>query len=147
MKLLPVLLCACAWAQSPDVVIYGGTAGGAMMAISAARQGLKVTLLEPGKHIGGMVTGGLSHTDVGKREVIGGYALEFYWRAGHHYGLPQYLQDVAWYVEPKGAEAVFRQMLQQARVTVLLDRRLREKTGVRKEGPRIAAIAMENGEE
>src|SRR6266404_5692388 len=66
MKLLPILLCASAWAQNPDVVVYGGTAGGAITAISAARQGLKVTLLEPGKHIGGMVTGGLSRTDVGR---------------------------------------------------------------------------------
>src|ERR1700730_1979252 len=72
-------------AQSFDLVVYGGTAGGAITAVSGAREGLKVVLLEPGRHIGGMVSGGLSRTDVGKKEVIGGYALEFYWRAGKAY--------------------------------------------------------------
>src|SRR5438552_18777346 len=101
MKLsLPILLCTAACAQTPDLVVYGGTAGGAMTAISAARQGLKVTLLEPGKHIGGMVTGGLSRTDVGRREVIGGYALEFYWRTGNAYNMSQHLQDISWLPEP-----------------------------------------------
>src|SRR5258708_1971313 len=84
--------------QTFDLVVYGGTAGGVMTPVSGARMGLKVALLEPRGHIGGMVSGGLSHTDVGKREVIGGDALEFYWRAGNHYGLPQYLQNFAWYV-------------------------------------------------
>ena len=61
MKLTLVLLCAlAARAQNPDVVVYGGTAGGVMTAIAGARQGLRVALLEPGKHIGGMVSGGLS---------------------------------------------------------------------------------------
>ena len=68
-----------------------------------------------------MVSGGLSRTDVGRREVIGGYSLEFYWRAGTYYNLPQYLQDIAWYVEPKVAEAIFRQMLDEAGVTVLFE--------------------------
>ena len=41
----------------------------------AAREGLKVILIEPRTHIGGMATGGLSRTDFGKKEVIGGYAI------------------------------------------------------------------------
>ena len=65
-----------------DLVVYGGTGGGVIAAVSGARMGLKVALLEPRRHIGGMVSGGLSRTDVGRREVIGGYALEFYFRAG-----------------------------------------------------------------
>jgi hypothetical protein len=48
---------------------------------------LRVTLLEPGLHIGGMVSGGLSRTEAGTREVIGGYALEFYCRAGTAYNM------------------------------------------------------------
>ena len=98
-------------AQTYDLVVYGGTAGGAITAVSGARSGLKVALVEPRNHIGGMVSGGLSQTDVGQREVIGGYSLEFYARAGAYYNLPQYLQDIAWYVEPKVAETIFRQML------------------------------------
>src|SRR5262245_1083054 len=69
-------------AQPYDLVVYGATAGGVIASISAARMGLMVALIEPGRHVGGMVSGGLSHTDLGKREVIGGYSLEFYWRAG-----------------------------------------------------------------
>lgn len=130
-----------------DLVVYGGTAGGVVSAVRAARMGLTVALLEPRGHIGGMVSGGLSHTDVGKREVIGGDSLEFYWRSGNHYGLPQYLQNFAWYVEPKVAEAIFRDMLRQAGVTVILQRRLREKDGVRKQGTTLASITTENGEQ
>ena len=133
-------------AASYDVVVYGGTAGGVITAVSAARMGLKTALLEPGRHIGGMVASGLSHTDVGRREVIGGYSLEFYWRAGTFYGLPQYLQDIAWYVEPKVASSIFQTMLQEAGVTVLTGRRLREQQGVRMENGRVASLQTENGE-
>ncbi|MGZ3372852.1 MAG: FAD-dependent oxidoreductase, partial [Gemmatimonadaceae bacterium] len=62
-------------ARSFDVVIYGGTAGGVIAAVSAARLGLTVALLEPTNHIGGMVTGGLSATDHGEKIVTGGDAL------------------------------------------------------------------------
>src|SRR5215475_5536212 len=62
-------------AKKFDVVVYGGTAGGVMTAVSAAREGLTVAVVEPSKHLGGMVTGGLSRTDYGKKEVIGGMAL------------------------------------------------------------------------
>ncbi len=132
--------------QQYDLVVYGGTAAGAMTAVSGARQGLKTVLLEPRNHIGGMVSGGLSGTDVGRREVIGGLALEFYYRAGRHYDLARHLQELAWMPEPKVAEAIFREMLREAGVTLLERHRLREKTGVRMDGTRIAEIAMENGE-
>src|SRR5271157_3250114 len=116
-----------------DVVVYGGTAGGAMTAISAARMGLKVALLEPRKDIGGMASGGLSRTDVGRREVIGGYALEFYWRAANEYELRRYLQEIAWYMEPKVAEKIFLDMLRETGVAVFYDRRLRAMAGVQKD--------------
>ncbi len=128
-----------------DLVVYGGTAAGVMTAVSGARQGLKVALLEPGVHIGGMVSGGLSATDVGRREVIGGLALEFYFRAGRHYDLNRHLQALAWRHEPKVAEAVFHEMIREARVTLLLRQRLREKTGVVMEGARVAEIITEPG--
>ena len=91
-------------AEKYDLVVYGGTAGGAMTAIAAACEGLRVALLEPGDHIGGMLSGGLSRTDYGKKEVIGGYAREFYWRAGNYYGTRQYGQDEAWYHEQAWVE-------------------------------------------
>ena len=146
-RCLLFLLCAAALpAQTKyDLVVYGATAGGVMTAVSGARMGLSVALLEPGRHVGGMVSGGLSHTDVGRREVIGGAALEFYWRAGTYYGLPQYLQEFAWYVEPKVAERIFRDLLQEAGVTLLLEHRLRENNGVQHRDGTISSIETENG--
>jgi len=148
MRVLAILLLAAVSAsaqQSFDLIVYGGTAGGVMTAVAGARQGLKTALLNPGKHIGGMVSGGLSGTDVGRREVIGGLSLEFYVRAGGHYQLNRHLQEIAWMPEPKVAEAIMRQMLKDAGVTLLEEHRLREKTGVRKEGTRIVEINTENG--
>jgi hypothetical protein len=123
-----------------DVVVYGGTAGGVITAVAAAREGLKVALLEPGDHLGGMVSGGLGWTDHGRREVIGGYSLEFFERVGKKYGRP-----IEWRFEPHVAEEVFRELAKEAGVTVYDRHRLRESNGVSKRGARVTAIAMENG--
>ncbi|MBS1874846.1 MAG: FAD-dependent oxidoreductase [Acidobacteria bacterium] len=145
--LLTPLLCLSAFAdaQSFDLVVYGGTAGGVITAVRGAREGLSVALLEPGSHLGGMATGGLSRTDFGKKEVIGGDALEFYWRVGRKYEIGRYAQDVAWFYEPKIGEQVLREMLAEAKVRVLMRHRLREKTGVRKQGQRVVSITTEDG--
>ncbi|MGE5647427.1 MAG: FAD-dependent oxidoreductase [Acidobacteriota bacterium] len=148
--LVPFLLALCsalpAGAKKFDLVVYGGTAGGAITAVSAAREGLNVVVLEPGRHIGGMVTGGLSFTDFGNKAVIGGYSLEFFQRLGKYYGMPRFGNPVAWYFEPHVGEKILKEMLAEAKVTVLFGRRLREKDGVRKEGTRVVSITMENGE-
>src|SRR5688572_5069328 len=115
-----------------DLVVYGGTAGGVITAVAAAREGLTVALLEPGRHLGGMVSGGLGWTDYGRKEVIGGYSLEFFERVGAKYGRP-----IEWHFEPHVAEAVFNELVQEAKVRVFLEHRLREKSGVRKSGTRI----------
>src|SRR5260370_8888467 len=82
-SLLLLLACAAAaGAQTYDLAVYGGTPGGAITAVSGARMGLKTVLLEPRQHIGGMVSGGLSPTDVGRRERIGAYPLACDWPAG-----------------------------------------------------------------
>ena len=137
---LPAMAAAQSAPRAFDVVVYGGTAGGVVTAISAGREGARVALLEPRDHIGGMVTGGLGWTDYGKKDVIGGYALEYYQRAGHKYGVP-----IQWYLEPHVAEAVFRQWVVEAGVELFYRHRLVEKTGVRKEGTRVTTIHMENG--
>src|ERR1051326_1902915 len=93
-----------------------------------------------------MATGGLSRTDFGKKEVIGGYALEFYWRVGRKYEIPRFAQDVAWFYEPKIGEQVLHDMLDQAGVRVLMKHRLREKTGVEKTGTKLQLITTENGD-
>jgi hypothetical protein len=132
--------------HSFDVVVYGGTAGGVIAAVSAAREGLHTALLEPGRHLGGMVSGGLGWTDYGKKEVIGGYALEFYKRAGRHYQLERYGQDTSWLHEPHVAEDIFRQMLKDAKVEVFEQSRLKEKAGVRKNDTQIQSIVTEKGD-
>jgi hypothetical protein len=124
-----------------DLVVYGGTASGVMTAVAGAREGLTVALLEPGKHLGGMVTGGLSRTDFGKKEVIGAIALEFYQRAGKKYG-----RDIEWMPEPRVAETILNEMIAEAKtVTVFLNHRLKEKGGAKKQGTRLTEITMENG--
>ena len=58
--------------ESYDVVVYGGTSGGVIAAVQAARMGKRVVLIEPGKHLGGMTSGGLGATDIGNQAAIGG---------------------------------------------------------------------------
>jgi len=131
--------------QDFDVIVYGATPAGVMAAVSAGRQGLSVALLEPTAHLGGMSTGGLNRTDVGRREVVGGLPLEFYWRAGRYYDMDRHGQQVSWYPEPHVALLIMQQMLEASHVTVLLRHRLLEKRGVIRSGTRITEISMENG--
>ncbi len=89
-------------------MVYGGTASGVMTAYSAAREGLHVVLLEPGVHLGGMVTGGLSATDLGHYTIIGGYARDFYMKAAAHYGVHDLDRPENWRSEPHVDEEIFR---------------------------------------
>ena len=117
--------------QNADVVVYGGSAGGVIAAVAAAREGKRVVLLVEGKHVGGMVSGGLGATDVGNAQAIGGYSREFFDRVRDYY-LKKYgpkseqLKDCAggFRFEPHVAELVFKEMLQEAKVAVLYERRL-----------------------
>src|SRR5947209_16248070 len=111
-----------------DICIYGGTSGGVAAAIQAARMGKKVVIAEPGKHLGGLTSGGLGATDIGNKAAIGGISREFYRRLGKHYG-----QAEAWLFEPHVAEETFRLMLKEATIPVFYDERLRSafRTGAR----------------
>jgi hypothetical protein len=132
-------------AEQFDVVVYGGTASGVIAAVRAARDGAKTALVNPKKHVGGMVSGGLSRTDTARSEAIGGMAREFYRLAGNHYGTHIYGNPESWYVEPHVAEELFASMLHRAKVTVFQGRQLKEKGGVRKKGAAIEAIETEDG--
>jgi hypothetical protein len=127
-----------------DVVVYGATASGVIAAVAAAREGKGVLLLEPGKHVGGMVSAGLGATDTGNRAAIGGYAREFFRRVRDYYvktyaPKSDQVQDCSdgFHFEPHVAELVFRLMLQEAGVQVVFDQRLAK---VHKSGPRIQGI-------
>ncbi len=130
---------------SADLVVYGGTASGIMTAYAASRQGLRVILLEPSAHLGGMVTGGLSATDIGNSGVIGGYVRDFYLRAAAHYGLDNLDKPANWRSEPHVDAAIFHDMLAQAHVHVHLHARLRQHNGVDRQGTRILSITTEDG--
>ena len=104
-----------------DVVVYGGTAAGVTAAVAAARYGASVVLLEPGRHVGGMLSGGLGRSDVERQEaLIGGLALEFARRVGRAYGG----EAPAWRFEPSMAERVLGDLLAEHRVDVRLGWRL-----------------------
>jgi hypothetical protein len=132
-------------AKQADLVVYGGTASGVITAYSAAREGLQVVLLEPGAYLGGMVTGGLSATDLGHFAIIGGYARDFYMKAAAHYGAHDLERAENWLSEPHVDEAIFGEMLTEAGVEVRFHQRLREKGGVEMRGGRIASLTTEDG--
>lgn len=142
VALLCTLPCS---AQSADLIVYGATASGVMSAYSAAKEGLHVILLEPRNHVGGMVTGGLSATDLGQFKVIGGYARDFYVQAAAHYGVTNLDQAANWRSEPHVDEEIFRKMLADAHVDLRFHERLKEHGGVQLQGRQIRSISTMDG--
>lgn len=91
-----------------DVAVYGATAAGVAAAVAAREGGASTVLVDSGTHVGGMVSGGLSWTDVGDTSVLGGFAHRFYAAVADHYGAP------LWSVkgpEPHVAEGLLTAML------------------------------------
>jgi hypothetical protein len=99
--------------RTADLCIYGANAAGIMAAVQARRLGLSVVLLDPSAEIGGLTTGGLSFTDLGNADAIGGLAREFYCRVGAHYGA-----EIEWAFEPHVAKQVLEGFLREADVAV-----------------------------
>lgn len=142
-----------------DIVVYGGTASGAAAAIQAARMGKSVVLIEPGKHIGGLTSGGLGWTDSGNKAVVGGISREFYQRVKKHYDNPaawvhekretyrfyRPKDDAMWTFEPSVAERILREMLAEAKVVIELGQRLDRAKVVRGADRRITSIEAESG--
>ncbi len=143
-----------------DVVIYGATASGVAAAVQASRMGKTVLLIEPGRHVGGLTTGGLGWTDAGNHAVVGGIAREFYQAIKTHYDRPdswprqrreeypfyRAKDDTMWAFEPKVAEAILRKMLAEAKVEVAFGERLdRTAKGIKKTDQRIVQIQTESG--
>jgi hypothetical protein len=131
-----------------DVAVYGGTASGVIAAVAAAREGKTVVIFEPGKHLGGMVSGGLGATDVGNAAAVGGYSREFFDRVRDYYvkkygPQSQQVKDCSggFRFEPHVAELIFGEMLKEARVPVYFDQRLATAT---LDGTAIASITMKS---
>ena len=152
---LVMLLCFSvreAHTTAADVVVYGSTPGGFCAAIAAAREGSSVILLEPTRHVGGMITGGLSHCDSNQmvRETLMGIFDEWHRQVVRDYtdrGLkapynPAKKDQSRWTFEPHVAMRVTIQMLNEAGVKVLTERYLKSIT---KDGPRITSVVTKNG--
>lgn len=130
-------LTASTQAVETDLVVYGGTPAGIATAVTAAREGASVVMIEPTKWIGGMVTGGLCKSDVGKEQTIGGFPREFFARAAA--AKPD---TPMWYAEPSVNLTTFQEMLKEAGVKVITAQLLKSIT---KEGPRITSLTTADG--
>ena len=122
-----------------DICVYGGTSAGVMAAYTAKKLGKSVLLIEPGRHLGGLTTGGLGFTDIGNKFAISGLALDFYRRIGKHYG-----KFEQWIFEPHVAENLFEEYIQRAKADVLISYRLKD---VKKTGTTITNITIENSDQ
>lgn len=139
-----------------DVCVYGGTSGGVAAAVQAARLGKSVTLVEPGGHLGGMTSGGLSAVDIGDPRSVGGIAREYFTKLAATVGV-----ELAWdkpfeskhggpatggayAIEPHKAEQLFDQMCEEAGVNVQRHARLESAV---KDGARITRLVTEDGRE
>lgn len=125
-----------------DMVIYGATSAGVIAAVTAARKGRSVILLEPSGHLGGLTTGGLGQTDIGIEGTIGGMSLEFYSKIRTYYKNEDAWQYQSWdefmnrtdrlqegsdgmfAFEPRVAKQVYQNMLDEAGVPVAMNERI-----------------------
>ncbi len=135
--LLLAFLLVTSVARASDVVIFGGTPAGIIAALGAAREGATVTVIEPTKWIGGMVTGGLAKSDLGKVETIGGFTKEFFTKAAQRYD-----GKWMWYAEPQANMAAYQALLAEAKVHVVTGRHLK---AVEREGTRITRLVTDDG--
>lgn len=137
-----------------DVCVYGGTSGGVTAAVQVARMGKKVVIVEPGQHLGGMTSGGLSAVDIGDPRSVGGIAREYFTKLAATVGV-QLAWDKAfeakgggpatggaYAIEPHKAEKVFDDMAVEAGVRV---RRGAKLASVKKDGARIVEFTTEDG--
>lgn len=137
-----------------DLCVYGGTSGGVAAAVQGARMGKGVVIAEPGQHLGGMTSGGLSAVDIGDPRSVGGIAREYFTKLAATVGVTLAWDKVfksegggpatggAYAIEPHQAEEVFTAMAREAGVKVNFNARL---AAVKKEGARITEIVMEDG--
>ena len=168
---MSLLLTVAAMAAPPefDLVVYGGTSAAVTAAVQAADDGLRVVVVSPDTHLGGLSSGGLGWTDSGRKEAIGGLSRDFYRRVGAKYAKPdawrqqtadEYLSlprfekrrpvtddGAYWNFEPHVAEAVFEELIAERGIRVDLGQRLDREDGVRKDGRRIVSIRTLHGTE
>lgn len=117
--------------------------------------GKSVALVEPGSHLGGMTSGGLSAVDIGEPRSLGGIAREYFTRLVARYGKQLDWGEAFDYgkrggpatggtysIEPRIAEDVFDVMAKEAGVVVW---RKAELTSVEKDAASITALRCADG--
>ena len=113
-------------ATQTDVAVIGGTPAGITAAIAAAREGLNVVLVEPSRHLGGLMTNGLGATDIRPNETVGGIFRQFVGQVREHYAStygensPQFSDcNDGYRFEPSVAERLLEALVaEQARIQV-----------------------------
>lgn len=156
--LLALLLLTCNWMQAQyDIVIVGGTPGGIMTAISAARLGKTSVILERTAHIGGLPANGLGATDIATRGATTGLFLEFIERNKNYYitkygANSQQVKDCSdgYHFEASVAEMNFEQMLgeHKDKITVLKMRQFdAEPANIEMSDDKIVSIKILNRQE
>jgi len=144
-----------------DVVIYGGTPAGVAAAIQSSRMGLKVALLEPGDHLGGMLVEGLGGSDIDNHlpfqnsVAVGGIALEFYQRIAKAYQRDAAFEQMIrhgekdpdlWRFESSVAEQIIKDWVAEENIDVFYRHPLgEEKDAVVKHESRIRTIRTTDG--
>lgn len=119
-----------------DICIYGGNSAGVIAAYTASKAGKSVILIEPSGRLGGLSSGGLGQTDIGNKYVVQGMALDFYRKIGKHYGGFE-----QWIFEPKVAESIFKDYMDQCEAEVLFGHLLMD---VGKDGTDITEITLQS---
>jgi len=108
---------------SYDLVVYGATLTGIMAAVRATNRGMRVCVIEPSAHTGGIIAGGITWTDQmqpGSLSVnIGGDTRRYFGLVNAEYGGSS--NSPRWAFEPKVGERVANRMLHDCGATVVLN--------------------------
>lgn len=151
-----------------DICVYGETPAGIIAAVQAGRMGKNVILLSTIDHLGGVMTSGLTATDMNRYSAVGGIAREVFGKVYEYYSNPKVWRNqtrqeffessrhrtytgkndslkIQWVYESHVLEKIFRDMLKEAGVKVVYNQQLDLKKGVVREGTDIKSITMANG--
>jgi len=154
VRLAPAASPAAVDGKSYDVVIVGGTGGGVVCAVRAAREGCTVLLVQHNGHVGGMMTNGLMQWDAlygGPRsplftELLGNieeYYIATFGRDSPDHQRIRYTHEhypIGW-AEPHVAEREYNRLLAgEKNVTLLLDH---YPTAVEREGAILRSVTLQ----
>jgi len=155
---LIVVLCGGASSAEPgsplvrqaDVAVVSATPAGIAAAVAAARCGRSVLVLESTRHVGGIITSGLTNADIINRKAIAGLFDEFRARVDRHYRTvygeksPEVkLAGGGYYFEPKVAEQIYLDMMaaESPRITVCYGYRPVQAT---RQGARVVEVLFDD---